>query len=117
MTVKDRLYPYENRRYVSPRQLRERYGIANLTVLQNKYLNRFQMSGAALLDQCFTVAALKGDRRLCLFRIGVSCVADQRAGINNKPRSLQELFHPPATRQRIRQRMIRNCRRHRGGRP
>ena len=51
MTVKDRLYPYENRRYVSPRQLRERCGIANLTVLQNKYLNRFQMSGAALLDQ------------------------------------------------------------------
>ena len=51
MTVKDRLYPYENRRYVSPRQIRERYGIANLTVLQNKYLNRFQMSGAALLDQ------------------------------------------------------------------
>ena len=51
MTVKARLYLYENGRYVSPRQLGERYDTANLTVLQNKYLNRFQMSGAALLDQ------------------------------------------------------------------
>ena len=50
MTVKARLYLYENRRYVSPRQLRERYGTANLTVLQDKYPNRFRMSGAALLD-------------------------------------------------------------------
>ena len=60
MTVKARLYLYENRRYVSPRQLRERYGTANLTVLQDKYPNRFRMSGAALLDSMIYGCCVKG---------------------------------------------------------
>ena len=66
MTVKARPYLYENCRYVSPRQLRERYGTANLTMLQNRYPTRFQMSRAALLDSMIYCGCVKGKTKIIL---------------------------------------------------
>jgi hypothetical protein len=50
MTISARPYLYENGHYVSPRQLRERYGTARLAELEAKYPGRFQQSRAKLLD-------------------------------------------------------------------
>jgi hypothetical protein len=50
MTVKARPYLYENRRYITPRQLRERFGTANLGKLQFKHPGIFEKSKVSLLD-------------------------------------------------------------------
>ncbi len=56
-----------------------------------------------------------GKQRLCLLRRGVACIADLSATRTNvEPRSLKELFHTPAVRHWVRQRMIGNCGGHRG---
>ena len=50
MTVASRPYFYFKGRYISPRQLRERFGTANLVELEQKYPRRFEQSRARLLD-------------------------------------------------------------------
>jgi hypothetical protein len=51
MTVRARPYFYENGHYMSPRQLRERYGTSSLVELRAKYPERrFQQSNVRLLD-------------------------------------------------------------------
>jgi hypothetical protein len=50
MTVKPRPYLYENGRYVSPRQLNERFGTSSLVVLEEKYPGRFEQSRPRLLN-------------------------------------------------------------------
>ena len=77
MTVKARPYFYENGRYVSPRQLRERYGTASLVELQARHPERFQQSrveAAGFND--LLLSGSMGQRRLYPIRIGVDCVAD-----------------------------------------
>ncbi len=60
MTVKARPYLYENGRYVSPRQLRERYGSAKFLELQTKYPGRFQRSRVRLLDSMIFCCSING---------------------------------------------------------
>jgi hypothetical protein len=50
MTVSARPYLYENGHYVSPRQLRERYGTGSLDELQIRFPGIFQKSKVRLLD-------------------------------------------------------------------
>jgi hypothetical protein len=50
MTVKARPYLYDGGRYVTPRQLRDRFGTSSLVELQAKYGRRFQRSRVRLLD-------------------------------------------------------------------
>ena len=61
MTVKARPYLYENAHYVSPRQLRERYGTASLAELQTKYPGRFQQSRIRLLDSMIYCCRISGE--------------------------------------------------------
>ena len=61
MTVRARPYLYENGRYVSPRQLRKRYGTANLGELQAKFPGgRFQQSRVRLLDSMIYCCRVNG---------------------------------------------------------
>jgi hypothetical protein len=60
MTVKARPYFYENGRYVSPRQLRERYGTASLLELQARHPEKFQQSRARLLDSIIYCCRING---------------------------------------------------------
>ena len=46
MTVKARPYFYENGRYVTPRQLRERYGTASLIELEAKFPENSSKAGS-----------------------------------------------------------------------
>jgi hypothetical protein len=64
MTVKARPYLYENGRYVSPRQLRERYATASLAELQAKYPGRFEQSRARLLDTMIYCSSVKGETKV-----------------------------------------------------
>ena len=66
MTVRARPYFYENGRYVSPRQLRERYGTANLIVLEAEFPGRFQKSRVRLLDSMIYCSTLNGGTRVVL---------------------------------------------------
>jgi hypothetical protein len=50
MSVKARPYIYENGRYITPRQLRERFGTSSLKALQAEHSGRFQQSKVRLLD-------------------------------------------------------------------
>jgi hypothetical protein len=50
MTVQARPYLYEKGRYVSPRQLRERFGTSNLEELNVNFPKTFQQSRVRLLD-------------------------------------------------------------------
>jgi hypothetical protein len=50
MSVGARPYLYENRYYVSPRQLRERYGTASIDELQTRFPGTFEKSKVRLLD-------------------------------------------------------------------
>jgi hypothetical protein len=61
MTVKARPYLYDSGRYVSPRQLRARYGTVNLVDLQTKYPRRFQKSKARLLDTMIYCCSVNGE--------------------------------------------------------
>jgi hypothetical protein len=64
MTVKARPYLYDNDRYVSPRELRERYGTGSLTELQAKYPDRFEQSVARLLDSSIYCCRINGETRV-----------------------------------------------------
>ena len=66
MTVKARPYFYENGCYVSPRQLRERYGTASLIELKAKFPERFQQSRVRLLDSMIYCCSLNGETRVVL---------------------------------------------------
>jgi hypothetical protein len=66
MTVRARPYFYENGRYVSPRQLRERYGTANLIELEAEFPGRFQKSRVRLLDSMIYCSTLNGGTRVVL---------------------------------------------------
>ena len=64
MSVRARPYIYENGRYITPRQLRERFGTSNLVELQVKYPGRFQQSRARLLDTMIFCGSIKGETRV-----------------------------------------------------
>jgi hypothetical protein len=66
MTVRARPYLYENRRYVTPRQLRERFGISNLVELQARYPGRFQQSRVRLLDSMIYCCRISGGTEVVL---------------------------------------------------
>jgi hypothetical protein len=58
MRVQARPYLYEDGRYVSPRQLRERFGTSNISALQANFPGKFHQSRVRLLDSmifCFRV--------------------------------------------------------------
>jgi hypothetical protein len=60
MTVRARPYLYEHGRYVTPRQLRERFGTSNLTKLQANFPGRFQQSRVRLLDSMIFAIRVRG---------------------------------------------------------
>jgi hypothetical protein len=59
-TVKARPYLYDNGNYVTPRQLRERFGSSSLIELQAKYPRRFQQSRVPLLDSIIYCSNVNG---------------------------------------------------------
>ena len=61
MTIKARPYLYDNGRYVTPRQLRERFGTSSLIELQAKYPGRFQQSRVRLLDSMIYCCSVNGE--------------------------------------------------------
>jgi hypothetical protein len=66
MTVRARPYLYENGCYVSPRQLRERYGSSNLVDLRAQYPSRFERSRAPLLDSMIYCCKISGETQAVL---------------------------------------------------
>jgi hypothetical protein len=64
MTVQARPYLYECGRYVSPRQLRERFGTSSLVELQAKYPGRFQSSRVRLLDSMIYCCSVSGETKI-----------------------------------------------------
>ena len=60
MTVKARPYLYDNGRYVTPRELRERFGTSSLIELHARYPGRFQQSKVRLLDPTIYCSSLNG---------------------------------------------------------
>jgi hypothetical protein len=64
MSVRARPYMYENGRYVTPRQLRERFGTSSLVELQVKYPGRFQQSRAPLLDTMIFCGSVNGETKV-----------------------------------------------------
>jgi hypothetical protein len=64
MTVKARPYLYENGRYVSLRQLRERFGTSNLLELQANYPGKFDKSRARLLDSMIYCCSVNGETKV-----------------------------------------------------
>ena len=64
MTVRARPYLYENGRYVTPRQLRERFGTSSLVELQAKYPGRFQQSRVRLLDSMIYCCSVNGETKV-----------------------------------------------------
>jgi hypothetical protein len=66
MSVKPRPYLYESGHYVSPRQLHERYGTANLGKLRAKYPGRFQQSRVKLLDSMIFCNKVNGETKVVL---------------------------------------------------
>jgi len=61
MTIQARPYLYFERRYASPRQLRRRFGTANLAELQSKQAGTFEQSSARLLDSTIFCCRIKGE--------------------------------------------------------
>jgi hypothetical protein len=66
MAVKARPYLYDNGYYVTPRQLRERFGSSSLIELQAKYPGRFQQSRVTLLDSMIYCSNLNGGTEVVL---------------------------------------------------
>jgi hypothetical protein len=64
MTVRARPYLYENHRHVTPRQLRERFGTANLAKLQDKYPGIFEKSKVSLLDSMIYCSNVSGETKV-----------------------------------------------------
>jgi hypothetical protein len=63
MTIEARPYLYENGRYVTPRQLRERFGTASLDRLEKRYPRRFEQSQARLLDSMIYCSKVNGETK------------------------------------------------------
>lgn len=61
MTIQARPYLYFERRYASPRQLRQRFGTANVAELQEKHGRAFEQSRAKLLDSTIFCCRIKGE--------------------------------------------------------
>jgi hypothetical protein len=61
MTVRARPYLYDRARYITPRQLRERYGTSNPSELRTQYPGRFEQSKARLLDSLIYCCAVRGE--------------------------------------------------------
>jgi hypothetical protein len=66
MTVKARPYLYEHGRYVSLRQLRERFGTSSLLELEAKYPTRFEQSRVRLLDTMIYCCTVNGETKVVL---------------------------------------------------
>ena len=66
ITIRSRPYFYEHSRYVSPRQLRERYGSANLDELQVKFPGTFQKSKVRLLDSMIFCSSVNEKTKVVL---------------------------------------------------
>jgi hypothetical protein len=66
MTVRARPYLYENGRYVTPRQLRERFDSSSLQELQAIYPGRFQQSNVRLLDSMIFCSSVNGETKVVL---------------------------------------------------
>jgi hypothetical protein len=64
MTVRARPYLYEKHSYVSPRQLRERFGTASLAELQGKYSGIFEKSKVRLLDSMIYCNKVNGETKV-----------------------------------------------------
>jgi hypothetical protein len=64
MTVRARPYLYEDGFYVTPRQLRERFGTSSLIELQAEYPGRFQQSRVKLLDSMIYCCDLNGGTKV-----------------------------------------------------
>ena len=60
MTVQARPYIYENGRYVSPRQLRDRFGTSNIRELQANFPGKFQQSSVQLMDSMIYCSRVNG---------------------------------------------------------
>jgi hypothetical protein len=63
ITVKARPYFYEDCQYVSPRQLRERYGTSSLIELKAQHPGRFEQSRAKLLDSMIFCCRVNGETK------------------------------------------------------
>ena len=61
MTIKARPYLYEDGRYVTPRQLRERYGTSRFDELQAMFPGRFERSKSKLLDSIIYCCRVNGE--------------------------------------------------------
>jgi hypothetical protein len=64
ITVKARPYFYEDCQYVSPRQLRERYGTSSLIELRAQHPGRFEQSRAKLLDSMIFCVSVNGETKV-----------------------------------------------------
>jgi hypothetical protein len=64
ITVKARPYFYEDCQYISPRQLRERYGTSSLIKLRAQHPGRFEQSRAKLLDSMIFCASVNGETKV-----------------------------------------------------
>jgi hypothetical protein len=64
MTVQARPYFYEYGRYITPRQLRERFGTSSLVELQAKYPGRFELSKVKLLDSMIYCCSVNGKTKV-----------------------------------------------------
>jgi hypothetical protein len=64
MSVKARPYLYFDGQYISPRQLRERFGTSNITELQARYPRRLELSRVPLLDSMIFCCSVKGETRV-----------------------------------------------------
>ena len=64
MTVKARPYMYDDGHYVTPRQLRERYGTASLVELRAKYPGKFQQSSVSLQDSIIYCCSVTGETKV-----------------------------------------------------
>ncbi|MFI5692503.1 hypothetical protein ACIA58_11730 [Kribbella sp. NPDC051586] len=75
MTIKARPYMYFDGGYVTPRQLRTRFGTTNVALLQSTYRRRFEVSSVNLMDSMIFFNRIKGsteyvspDRQRRLYR-------------------------------------------------
>jgi hypothetical protein len=64
MTVQARPYLYENGLYVTPRQLRERFGTSSLVDLHAQYPGRFEQSRVRLLDSIIYCCSVNGETKV-----------------------------------------------------
>jgi hypothetical protein len=64
MTVQARPYLYENGLYVTPRQLRERFGTSSLVDLHAQYPGRFEQSRVRLLESIIYCCSVNGETKV-----------------------------------------------------